>query len=373
MLLLISFLSFFLNVDCIIYEDEDFSLEAPFKFQWIKYIDMKKTNYVSSYKYINVLTGEQDYEGAQCIAPSGRYVGNGPISRIPPGTIFFDYDFNWKCTESRENKEKLSLEPVSCVYYEKDAKKPTEVKPGEWKMAENGYVKYFCDNWNGGMKRVAEFVPGCYHKGKIYAVNEKWTEKNHGDKNSSHSVWMTCHRAQSGYYEKKLIGCIVKKMIFGDFTVIDGNETYGVGVQEYDKTYSLTEVEVEWDETMKGQRHWRCEETEPGQVTFREVTQEEIGCTYKNQFHQFGSYWEDHEMGAGLICVQGNKVEKTRCLVNGKEYNAYNDEFQLTNGCTFICNKQKNIYKCPDQLTFLELVKTATTKVPTTMRSELGF
>ncbi|EGT33133.1 hypothetical protein CAEBREN_17449 [Caenorhabditis brenneri] len=288
MLLLISFLSFFLNIDCIIYDDYDFSLEAPFKFQWKKYIGGKRTNYVASNKYINVLTGKQDYEDAQCIAPSGRYVGNGPISQIPPGTIFFDYDFNWKCTESRENKEKLSLEPVSVVFYEKDAKKPTEVKPGEWKMAENGYVKYFCDNWNGGMKRVAEF------------------------------------------------GCIVKKMIFGDFTVIDGNETYGVGVQEYDKTYSLTEVEVEWDKTIEGQRHWRCEETEPGQVTFREVTQE-------------------------------------GCLVNGKEYNAYNDEFQLTNGCTFICNKQKNIYKCPDQLTFLELVKTATTKVPTTMRSELGF
>ncbi|EGT49861.1 hypothetical protein CAEBREN_12478 [Caenorhabditis brenneri] len=68
------------------------------------------------------------------------------------------------------------------------------------------------------------------------------------------------------------------------------------------------------------------------------------------------------------------KATEEVCLVNGTEYKINPLlEHKLSNGCTFICNEQKNIYKCPDQLSFMEVMKTATTKIPTTLKTELGF
>ncbi|EGT49888.1 hypothetical protein CAEBREN_10562 [Caenorhabditis brenneri] len=117
----------------------------------------------------------------------------------------------------------------------------------------------------------------------------------------------------------------------------------------------------------------RCVETEPGHVAVVKATEEEVGCTYKNQFHKYDSYWKDLEMGAVLKCDQFNKVRKDRCLFKGMELHPNSYEPRLSNGCTFICNEQKNIYKCPDQLSNFEVMKTATTRIPTTLRAELGF
>ncbi|EGT49854.1 hypothetical protein CAEBREN_08198 [Caenorhabditis brenneri] len=118
----------------------------------------------------------------------------------------------------------------------------------------------------------------------------------------------------------------------------------------------------------------RCVETEPGHVAVVKATEEDVGCNYKNQFHKYLSSWEDHEMGAGLICLEFNKVMKNYCLVNGKKYYAdHQHEHKLSNGCTFICHDQKNIYKCPDQLKFMEVMKTVTTRIPTTLKAKFGF
>ncbi|EGT49836.1 hypothetical protein CAEBREN_23864 [Caenorhabditis brenneri] len=79
-------------------------------------------------------------------------------------------------------------------------------------------------------------------------------------------------------------------------------------------------------------------------------------------------------MGAGLRCLELNKVTKDYCLVNKNSYFVDpQHEHKLSNGCTFICHHQKNIYKCPDQLAYLEVMKTATTRIPSTLRAELGF
>ncbi|EGT31201.1 hypothetical protein CAEBREN_20368 [Caenorhabditis brenneri] len=118
----------------------------------------------------------------------------------------------------------------------------------------------------------------------------------------------------------------------------------------------------------------RCVETEPGHVAVVKTTEAEVGCTYKNQFHKYLSTWEDLEMGAVLKCEQFNKITKYSCLSNGIEsYPIFQIEHKLSNGCTFICHEQKNIFKCPDRLPFFEVIKRATTRIPTTLRAELGF
>ncbi|EGT49862.1 hypothetical protein CAEBREN_16642 [Caenorhabditis brenneri] len=155
-----------------------------------------------------------------------------------------------------------------------------------------------------------------------------------------------------------------------------GNDSYHVTNETYtyEKIMELNAVEVLSDSEGEDKEMERCVETEPGHVAVVKATEEEVGCTYKNQFHKYDSYWEDHEMGAVLKCEHDNKIEKKECLVNGTEYYlSHSREHKLSNGCTFICHEQKNIYKCPDQLSFMEVMKTATTRIPTTLRAELGF
>ncbi|EGT49905.1 hypothetical protein CAEBREN_04005 [Caenorhabditis brenneri] len=150
---------------------------------------------------------------------------------------------------------------------------------------------------------------------------------------------------------------------------IETNETY-----THEMYMELNGVEFLSDSAVEGRIMERCVETEPGHVAMVKVTEEEVGCTFKNEFRKFLSYWKDLEMGAVLRCNQGNKVTKPVCLINGTEYHTDpNVEHKLSNGCTFICHSQKNIYKCPDQLKFMEVMKTATTRIPTTLRAELGF
>ncbi|EGT49842.1 hypothetical protein CAEBREN_14931 [Caenorhabditis brenneri] len=153
---------------------------------------------------------------------------------------------------------------------------------------------------------------------------------------------------------------------------------------KHEKFMELNEVEFSIDSSREDRKMERCVETEPGHVAVVKVTEEGedmrvyrhtyVGCTYKNQFHEFASYWKDLEMGAVLSCDQGNKVTKPVCLINGTEYHTDpNVEHKLSNGCTFICHSQKNIYKCPDQLKYMEVMETATTRIPTTLRAEFGF
>ncbi|CAL2047322.1 unnamed protein product [Caenorhabditis brenneri] len=150
---------------------------------------------------------------------------------------------------------------------------------------------------------------------------------------------------------------------------IETNENY-----TYEVYMELNEVEVLFYSSSEDREMKRCVEIEPGHVAVLKATEEDVRCKYKNQFHHYLSYWEDHEMGAVLSCDRGNKVTKTFCLVNGTDYHTNSQqEHKLSNGCTFICHHQKNIYKCPNQLSFLEVMKTPTTRIPTTLRAELGF
>ncbi|EGT49843.1 hypothetical protein CAEBREN_03921 [Caenorhabditis brenneri] len=147
------------------------------------------------------------------------------------------------------------------------------------------------------------------------------------------------------------------------------NETY-----RFDSYMKLNEVRILSDSEGEDRDMERCVETEPGHVAVVKATEAEVGCTYKNEFHKYGSYWEDLEMGAVLKCQNDNKIEKKECLVNGSEYYvSIFCELKLSNGCRFICHEQKNIYKCPNQLSFLEVMNEATTRIPTTLRAELGF
>ncbi|CAL2047328.1 unnamed protein product [Caenorhabditis brenneri] len=302
-----------------------------------------------------------------CITPWEDSTG-----RIEPGdTLPVDF-FNWKCTKLVDNG-KLSAEPVTCLYGDKYVHPWYELKAGESVFISNGTVKISCDIVNGGLRRSSEVVPGCFYNGTVYQIGEDWTEENPGDKNSSHKIWMTCQRGESGYFEKKVLGCVLKRKL-GDYS---GPNTAGeVDLTEIiDKKIMLGEVEWRiYDEEIENRDNSLCVETEPGHVALKKATEEEIGCTHKNQFHPYRSHWDDLEMGASLFCDDHKKVVKNRCAVNGRSlWVSPFIDYKLSNGCTFICNGQKNILKCPEQLSFLEVKKTATTRIPTTLKAELGF
>ncbi|EGT49892.1 hypothetical protein CAEBREN_02257 [Caenorhabditis brenneri] len=167
--------------------------------------------------------------------------------------------------------------------------------------------------------------------------------------------------------------CVLKRKL-GDY--IGPNTAGEVDLTEIiDKKIMLGEVEWRiYDEEFENRDNSLCVETEPGHLALKKASEEEIGCTHKNQFHPYRSHWDDLEMGASLFCDDHKKVVKNRCAVNGLSlWVSPFIDYKLSNGCTFICNDQKNIIKCPEQLPFLEVMKTATTRIPTTLRNELGF
>ncbi|CAL2047325.1 unnamed protein product [Caenorhabditis brenneri] len=352
----------------------------PFTYPSKRYIynyeNFQENNFVFFFKVKDEMTGNDEMNYQYCTKPNDTEPHHPIMASSqfihPEQSVTIDEVFIWKCVKTRENG-KYSAEPFRCVYKAENGTN-VEMMAGESSQTNNGSIKHYCDIANGGLRRVTEYVLGCYHNGTVYTVDETWEEENPGDKNSSQRVKMGCRRGESGHFEKKVLGCIITKSskvveYLENGSSIVTNETY-----TYIKYMKLNEVEILSYSEDEDRELERCVETEPGHVAVVKATEEEVGCTYKNEFHKYDSYWEDHEMGAVLKCEHDNKIEKKECLVNGTEYYlSHSREHKLSNGCTFICHEQKNIYKCPDQLSFMEVMKTATTKIPTTLRAELGF
>ncbi|CAL2047324.1 unnamed protein product [Caenorhabditis brenneri] len=236
----------------------------------------------------------------------------------------------------------FSIPVISFESYAIDAPFKYSLRKLNGHSYKNSVTVYTIKDELTGMVKVDSQFPGCYHNGTVYTVGQEWIEENPGDKKIS--VMMGCQRGESGYFEKKVLGCLVTVETYSIVGTYLGNDSYHVTNETYtyEKIMELNAVEVLSDSEGEDREMERCVETEPGHVAVVKTTEEEVGCTY--------------------------------CLVNGTEYYvSHSREHKLSNGCTFICHDQKNIYKCPDQLSYMEVMKTATTRIPTTLRTELGF
>ncbi|CAL2037189.1 unnamed protein product [Caenorhabditis brenneri] len=129
------------------------------------------------------------------------------------------------------------------------------------------------------------------------------------------------------------------------------------------KVYKIGE---RWNEKNPGDHitspyvEMECYRSESGYFD-KKVT--DMACIYKNETHPYKSSWIDEEINAELYCSDANRVVKTNCVIRGHYYStSVYDEYRLSNGCTFICNEQKNIFKCPNLLPSLKTVEAVGTK-----------
>ncbi|KAF1754974.1 hypothetical protein GCK72_021540 [Caenorhabditis remanei] len=264
----------------------------------------------------------------------------------------------WKCTRNVEDG-RLSLEPVACQSVERNENYEV-LSPGSSRTMNNGSVKHSCDIGDGRLKSVFEFVPGCYHNGIVYQLGDEWQEENQGDKHLVQNVTMECVRSESGYFDKKVTECKFNSEEEYDVHHLGNNSLYIEKFIDYitirlNNYYEKSDLVIVEDsdgiQSSKrvNTRHLKCVETEPGHVTLINVTEEETGCTYKNQTYLHKSSWVDVTQGAGLRCGNGNEVMKDYCSLNGKMH-TLGEELKLSNGCVFVCDEQRNIYICDDLL-----------------------
>lgn len=94
-------------------------------------------------------------------------------------------------------------------------------------------------------------VSGCYHNELVYAVGEKWTEENEHKTNVGR-VQMECVRAENGYFEKKVIGCVA-----------EGPKDSESPEDSEELSIEIGEFHVESTEIVK-----KCVESTPGRLEF---------------------------------------------------------------------------------------------------------
>ncbi|CAO4384296.1 unnamed protein product [Caenorhabditis nigoni] len=129
---------------------------------------------------------------------------------------------------------------------------------------------------------------------------------------------MTCYKSESGYFEKNVAGCILQSEVVQYIML---NQTWELAENIFKK----------------------CVETELGKVDLISVEKFEDTCNLNGVTYQRGQ-WFDKQRGANLRCAFG-KVEKDSCEIGGVLV-WLNHEVKLSNGCTFLCHPQTNIYNC---------------------------
>ncbi|EGT53250.1 hypothetical protein CAEBREN_07520 [Caenorhabditis brenneri] len=100
----------------------------------------------------------------------------------------------------------------------------------------------------------------------------------------------------------------------------------------------------------------KCVETEPGHVALIAADRKETDCVYAGVSHPYTTSWSDKSKAARFSCSEGNIVFKSYCEIEDEWINI-NSEHKLSNGCTFICDSKKNIYKCDNQLPNMQVMK----------------
>uniref|UniRef100_A0A1I7T6L8 Serpentine receptor class r-10 n=1 Tax=Caenorhabditis tropicalis TaxID=1561998 RepID=A0A1I7T6L8_9PELO len=146
--------------------------------------------------------------------------------------------------------------------------------PGDSFETRNGSIRQSCDFANGGLRKVTEYVPGCYHNGRIYEVDREWEEENPGGETPLLNVTMTCKRGKSGYFEKEVARCVL--YVKQDNTEI-AEDPENI-VYKFIHHMQLNEVVISYAGN-KIDKKQKCVEVELGRVGLIEVT-EEAGYTF---------------------------------------------------------------------------------------------
>ncbi|CAL2037190.1 unnamed protein product [Caenorhabditis brenneri] len=325
--------------DCLLTANGSSDFNSPFVFEEKVYINHGGKNFVSSTTIRDEVTGSLTTEYRDCLSPqeSKSIIITARSGLIYPGeTEETDY-FKWKC--SRQPNNGLSIEPITCLLKDRNGKL-FEMKPGE--SNDTGLIRHTCDIINGGLTRVTEFVHGCYHNGTVYRIGEKWREVNPGDRNSSAYVIMECYRSESGYFDKRVIGCENDDCSDEAYKTLIKYDMY-IKLNSFLNFYSD-------DEEIK-----KCVETEPGHVALIAADRKETDCVYAGVSHPITTSWSDKSKAARFWCSEENKVFKSYCEID--ECININSEHKLSNGCTFVCDSKKNIYKCDNQLPNMQVMK----------------
>ncbi|CAL2048715.1 unnamed protein product [Caenorhabditis brenneri] len=247
--------------------------------------------------------------------------------------------FYWRCAESKVNGS-VNFEPSSCIGDLTDPQN-SKIEVGQSRKYVNDSIVVYCDMFNGRIQRVSEPIYGCFHNGTVFKPGQTWREFTPG--RSVHKR-MECYRAESGYYEVKLSGC------------------------EWDDEKCSHSIPFKSLLYYPYGSFAKCIETENGNVELKFVDESEDTCELDGVIQKQGG-WLDERRGANLKCYYG-KVEKSSCQI-GKTLIWVNNEVKLSNGCTFLCHPQTNIYKCDNLLLgFSILDKLSKT---TTVKTSLNF
>ncbi|KAF1746571.1 hypothetical protein GCK72_023028 [Caenorhabditis remanei] len=200
----------------------------------------------------------------------------------------------------------------------------------QYRSFENGTVFVSCGRFEGHVRKVSEPVYGCYYNETVYELGKKWLEPNPGEKWPLKRIMM-CTKPNDGYFESKLVGC-TKENIYNT------TDKHIKEIIYYD--------EINLNSTNEEAPFFKCVETKPGNVELVEVNHRMIlGCVVDNVWHQRWTPWKDDKRGAIFQCEDYEQYEKKYCYVAGRQFEI-NRELKLTNGCTFLCHPQTNIYNC---------------------------
>uniref|UniRef100_A0A7I4YCZ8 Abnormal cell migration protein 18-like fibronectin type I domain-containing protein n=1 Tax=Haemonchus contortus TaxID=6289 RepID=A0A7I4YCZ8_HAECO len=246
------------------------------------------------------------------------------------GERFIGTDFVFACEESEDGV--ISYDAVACVDM-----LGKEMMLGEMRKLANGTVVLHCNIYGGALKKVVERAAGCFFNETVYGEDEMWIEplingkrmrkskiqkkvSSNGNNSRLTGRLMECFRPHHSYYESHVIGCAIGRI--------------GVRFEEF----------VELDRGVFAQ----CEQDDTGNVRLRPVQLDDLSCTYNNQTYAHLSTWTDNERAARMTCSYGSP-QKTGCSFNGSTFDI-GQELPLSNGCTFLCHPQSNVYVCDQRL-----------------------
>ncbi|KAK6039990.1 hypothetical protein COOONC_22505 [Cooperia oncophora] len=242
------------------------------------------------------------------------------------------------CMANESEDGVISYDACSCVdMFGK------EMMLGEMRKLANGTVILHCNIYGGALKKVVERAAGCFFNDTIYGeeqlwieplINEKRMRKNKKPKKMSSNAnatqltgrLMECFRPHHSYYESHVIGMSFKycrRLCHCD----------ALCVLRFDEFVQLSVG-----------RYAQCEQDDTGNVKLRPIYR--VRTTTKTYTHL--STWTDTERGARFTCNYGN-VQKIGCFFNGRSF-GIGQELPLTNGCTFLCHPQSNVYVCDQRL-----------------------
>ncbi|CAI2347679.1 unnamed protein product [Caenorhabditis sp. 36 PRJEB53466] len=274
-----------------------------------------------------------------------------PIECTPNETVT-DGFFTYKCVK---NEAALVLEPISCEDHGK------VMNVGESVKKVNGSVIVDCNQYDGDLKLVAEYVPGCYHNGTVYRVGENWEEMNaHGDESNVEWLEMEC-KLENGYYENRVSGCITEQFVEED----QGEQ--GMELEQNElvltiemssngrrlKVKRLTRIVVKLGDFLfdaKSETYRKCAQLEPGYVGFLEAEYKRPKCTLENrETREEADEWIDAKKGTKMVC-QGGEAVKKGCLIGDYELGLYEKRILSDSKCVFLCHPLTNVYACEEPL-----------------------